>query len=141
MEQLVLLEFGPNGARATVTNAPSADRGLARERPGGESPILPAAAICSTAVQIEGPISPGRPICFCPTAKVHSCLLAAAARAPEAASQMSHALGSFLPAVLTFVFLFFFFSFPGANRSLVIPSFMADESGLSEAERHLLGEC
>lgn len=80
MEQLVLLEFGPNGARATVTNTLSADRGLARERPGDESPILPAAAICSTAVQIEGPISPGRPICFCPTAKVHSCLRAAAAR-------------------------------------------------------------
>lgn len=76
-----------------MLSEPTADRGLARERPGDESPVLPAAVICFTAVQIEGPISPGRPICFCPTAKVHSCLLAAA-RAPEAASQMSHALGS-----------------------------------------------
>lgn len=37
-----------------MLSQPTADRGLARERPGDESPILPAAVICFTAVQIEG---------------------------------------------------------------------------------------
>lgn len=111
----------------------TADRGLARQQPGDESPILP--PLQSSVSWLHRLKDPKRPICFCPTAKVHSCLLAA--MRSEAASQMSHVLGSPSPPVLTF----FPRHFLGANRSLVIASFMADVSGLSEAERHLLSEC
>lgn len=85
------------------------------------------------AAQIEDP-SQARTSNLFLTAKVHACPLGATYLEANVTC-----VGLFLCLVLSRS-TFCYSTFSGANRSLVIPSFMADMSSLSESERHLLGE-